>query len=442
MRRTPWIATVLALLAGALLAAPPSQAAPGMEVALQDDAVLVARYYYDRELALQHARRLQVTWLRTNISWSVAAGKYVNRRRTPKRLRYDFSRWDAMIDHAAARHINVQVTLTGPAPRFAAGNRRIGPYKPSVRLFRRFVAAAAQHFRGRVRRYAIWNEPNHVGWLSPLRRSGALYRRLYAAGYGKIKRIDPGAQVLIGETSPRGRRGVSLSPLRFLRAATCARRHYRPARRCTPLHADGYAHHGYDLENSPSSRYPGRNNVTLGTLGRLTSALDKLARSRRLSTPAGAPLDVYITEYGYIQTGRFGVPEDRRSRYLAQAFEIAQRHPRVRQLLQYLLVRPPKPWNFFDTAILTRRGKPQRSYRALAWWTGTAAQQGRIAIPFVPPPPPPAEGGEPPPEEGGPTSPSPEPPPPPSDQPPPPPPPPESGPCPPVPPDLPCPPEF
>ena len=431
MRHTLRIAIVLALLAVPLLS-PPAKAAPGMEVALQDDAVMVYRYYYDRERALQHARELQVTWLRTNVLWSVAAGKQANSRRTPRRLRYDFSAWDALIDRAAAHHINVQVTLTGPAPRFATGNGRIGVHRPSVRYFRKFVAAAVHHFKGRVHRYAIWNEPNHVGWLSPLRRSGALYRSLYANGYSVIKSIDPGAQVLIAETSPRGRRGISLSPLRFLRQATCARRDYRPARPCGRLEADGYAHHAYDLERPPAAKYPGSDNVTIGTMGRLTSGLDRLAASGLLTTPAGAPLDVYVTEYGYIQTGRFRQPEARRASYLAQAFEIAQRNPRVRQMLQYQLVRPTRKWAFFDTAIVGRNGKPQRSYRVLAGWAQAAVQQGRILAPYVPPPPPPGEE-QPPPDQG--------PAPPPGGQPPPPPPPPPgTGPCPPVPPGLPCPP--
>jgi hypothetical protein len=431
-RRLLRITTLLTLLA-VLFVAPPAQAAPSMEVALQDDAVLVYRYYFDRELSLQHARNLQVSWIRTNVLWSVAAGRTANRRRAPKRVHYDFSYWDAMIDHARARGISVEVTLTGPAPRWATGNRKIGGYKPSVGHFRKFVGAAVEHFKGRVGRYSIWNEPNHVSWLSPLKRTGALYRGLYTNGYEVIKRIDPEAQVLIAETSPRGRRRVSLPPLRFLRQATCARRNYRPARGCNRLQADGYAHHAYDFERPPTGIYPGKDNVTIGTLHRLTSALDRLAASGLLSTPAGAPLDVYITEYGYLQTGRQRTPERRRAAYLAQAFDIAQRNPRVRQMLQYLLVRPTRTWAFFDTAILTRSGKPQRSYRSLASWSNSAAQQGLITVPYTPPPPPPPQDGEPPPEEGP-------VPPPPSNEPPPPPPPPETSPCPPVPPGFPCPP--
>ena len=404
MRRPLRIATLLTLLA-VLFTAPSAKAAPGLEVALQDDAVLAYRYYFDRELALQHARNLQVSWIRTNVLWSVATGRKANWRRAPKRARYNFSYWDALIDHARARGISVEVTLTGPAPRWATGNRKIGGHKPSVGAFRKFVGAAVKHFKGRVGRYSIWNEPNHVSWLSPLRRTGALYRGLYTNGYEVIKRIDPGAQVLIAETSPRGRRGVSVPPLRFLRQATCARRNYTPARSCNRLQADGYAHHAYDFERPPTGKYPGRDNVTLGTLDRLTSALDRLAFFGLLSTPGGAPLDVYITEYGYLQTGELRTPESRRAAYLAQAFDIAQRHPRVRQLLQYLLVRPTRTWAFFDTAILTRRNKPQRSYRSLANWSHGAAQQGLIAVPYTPPPPPP-----------------------------------ETSPCPPVPPGLPCPP--
>jgi len=60
--------------------------------------------------------------------------------------------------------------------------------------------AAAEHFRGKVDRYSIWNEPNYVGWLSPLSQAPRLYRALYISGYRAIKKADPSAQVLIGET--------------------------------------------------------------------------------------------------------------------------------------------------------------------------------------------------------------------------------------------------
>ena len=44
---------------------------------------------------------------------------------------------------------------------------------------------------------------------------------------------------------------------------------------------------------------------------------------------------------------------------------IARRNPRVRQLLQYLLVQPPKRLGNFDTSLISRSGAPSSVFDAL-----------------------------------------------------------------------------
>jgi hypothetical protein len=296
------------------------------------------------------------------------------RRRAPRTVNWQWGQYDRVIDAAAARGIRVQLALTGPAPAWATGNRRIGPNKPKARHFRIFVRAAVSHFRDRVNRYSIWNEPNHAGWLTPKRRTPSLYRALYKTAYKTIKGVDPDAQVLIGETSPYNN-NRALSPLVWLRRMARGR-----------LLADGYAHHPYDFDHKPTFRYPGRNNATLGTINRLVRELDRLHRRRALRRPDGGKLNLYLTEYGYIRGGRHHTPERRRAKYLTQAFNIALRHRRVRQMLHFLLVRPPRQYRFFDTSLTSPGGTPLRSYNALSAWAQRAAAAGRIAVATPPAP--------------------------------------------------------
>jgi hypothetical protein len=170
--------------------------------------------------------------------------------------------------------------------------------------------------------------------------------------------------VLFGETVPYAIKGRATSPLWFLRGATCVNRHYhRSCRR--GLKADGYAHHPYEFTHSPRYRYPGGSNVTIGTLGRLTHALDRLARNGALRTSRGRRLNVYLTEFGYFAHGKRRISARRRATYLRQAYRIARRNPRVKQLLQYLLVSPPKALGNFDTALLSRNGHLTPAYHAL-----------------------------------------------------------------------------
>jgi hypothetical protein len=63
---------------------------------------------------------------------------------------------------------------------------------------------------------------------------------------------------------------------------------------------------------------------------------------------------------------------------------MAQANPRVRQLLQYLVIKPPSKYLFFDTSIAGRNGKGTAAFNMLAAWARTAANTGRIAKPTPP----------------------------------------------------------
>jgi hypothetical protein len=362
-RRMPFIVPVLALCAGLALPATAS-AKPGMELALQDDAVFVGRFYYDRDRAFQNLNDLGVTQLRVNVVWRNVSPS-PRSRRSPRSFNYNFWQYDDVVNHAAAYGIRVQMVLTGPAPRWAAGKRN-GVYKPKASRFAGFTRAAAAHFRGRVSRYSIWNEPNHPGWLQPLRSAARLYRSLYSAGYRGVKSQDPGAQVLFGELAPYGRRGGSAaqSPLTFLRKATCSNGRFT-RRRCKGLRADGFAHHPYDFVRPPHRRNPDRAGVTMANLGKLTKVLSRLRRTRALRTPQGGVLPLYLTEFGYLRKGRKRLRESKRASYLLRAYRMARKNRKVQQMTHYLLVTPTSRWAFFDTSLINRKGSPYRSYRTL-----------------------------------------------------------------------------
>jgi hypothetical protein len=386
---------LLAVLA-LLVCAPAAQAAPRMELALQDDPVFLHRDYYDRDLALAQARELGITRLRVSLGWAATLGPQADDRTQPSPPVYDFTRHDDLIDAAAGYGIRLQVNLIPPAPAWATGDRKIGVNRPDPKLYGRFVRAAAEHFKGRVDRYAIYNEPNHVGWLTPQSTAAAQYRQLYLEAYKQVKRVDRKAEVLIGELVPYKNRSRSSAPLLFLRQLTCTRtaagvpglRGYRMRRqgRCAPLRADGLAHHPYEYQGPPERTYPGADNVTIGTLGRLNSTLSELGRLRALATPKKRAVPIFITEFGYFGQGRNSHPDVRRASYLRRSYQIAQRNPMVRQMTQYLLVRPPRRYtgSYFDMSIVLPNGEPLAPYKELSRWSKSAARRGRIAAPGAP----------------------------------------------------------
>jgi hypothetical protein len=368
------------------------RASRGMEIALQDDPVFVGGSYFNRERGFRIARSLGVTRLRINVNWAFTISAAQQRtRRKPAGLVYGFSRFDRTIDTAAKYGIRVHASLTGPAPRWATGNRRkVSGFRPDVREFERFATAATQYFKGRVDRYSIWNEPNWKTWLQPSSAAAGLYRSLYLRGYRAIKAVDPAAKVLIGETSPYRRPGFSSAPIAFLRSVACVNPHYRRRGGCPQLRADGYAHHPYDFAHSPRYRYPGKDNATMGTLGNLTRALDRLQRAGALRFNGGGRMPVYLTEFGYFASGHRSLPRRTRSRYLAQGFSMALRNGRVRSQLQYLLVSPPRrfPWSFFDLGLMSTSGRKHPQFGALQRWY--RQNRGRVKRPggaiSLPPP--------------------------------------------------------
>jgi hypothetical protein len=334
-------ATVAAICA----AAAPAMARP-LELGVQDDPLVVrlptafAGFGADRLLALPRVDAaldaLAVDTVRINVPWAQVAGA-----RPGDRLH--LALYEDAIDRVRARGRRVQVTLSGPAPRWATGNRRVGAHSPSARRYAEFASEVATRLRGRVARYSIWNEPNWWNLLRPRRRAAPIYRRLFVRGSAAIRAADPAAKVLIGELAPLRHAGAATAPLTFLRRLTCSDERWRArrGRRCPRLVADGFAHHPYTLHWAPDYPGRGRGDVTMGSLRRLTGALDRLARRRALATPRGRSLPLYLTEWGYRQRSRT-VREPQRSRFVRRGLALAARTRRVRQVIWYQLAGPPK----------------------------------------------------------------------------------------------------
>jgi hypothetical protein len=349
-----------------LLVALPARAhaAAGMEFALQDDAVFVDQRWMERDIALDHAVELGVTRLRVNVLWSRLIVGDAYQRHTPETVTYDFTRIDALQAAAAARGIKLQLTIAGPAPAWATGDHHVGNYRPDAAKYGAFVKTVVSHFKGRVDRYAIWNEPNWNTWLAPAKSAASLYRGLYSAGYKAAKAADPKAKVLFGELAPVGG-GRAIAPLKFLRDVTCSKANYQAARRCSGLKADGFAMHPYQFTAAPHIAAGKPDDVPIGGLSRLTTALDKLAKRKALRTPSGAKMGLYLTEFGYLTVGARAQKPKVRASWLQSAFQVARRNPRVKQLLQYQLVDPPAD-EIWHSAILDRDGRRLPTYSGLA----------------------------------------------------------------------------
>jgi GH35 family endo-1,4-beta-xylanase len=371
-RRLLSILVAAALAASALGAASaaPVHAAKGMEVGVQDDFSFVSELTLTRKKALKLASRLHATRIRVNLVWVAIVNKGHSKKR-PKHPKYDFTSYDALYNAARRRGIKLQFAISGFAPKWATGNHKVGCYKVKLGDFKNYVRAVVTHFRHHIDRYSVWNEANYRSWNEPLKGNAERYRKMYMAAWKIIHHHDPKARVLIGETSPAGKKGTATKPLKFLREVAKGGK----------LKADGYAHHVYDYRRSPHAPKTPDDNAAINNLDNLTKQLDKLGKQKKLTTRAGKPLDVYLTEYGYMASGPYKKPASWRAKFLPQAFQVALDNPRVHEMLQYILAPPPKFSNEFDTSIVTKKGKPTKVFTALEDWTDKQAQAGNIALP-------------------------------------------------------------
>jgi len=314
-----------------------------------------------RPATLATLQRLGVTSLRVELSWHAVAPRANSTRRpafdATDPAAYNWSLYDPLIEAAHQRGWQILLTVTSPVPRWAEASPRPRSlaYRPSAREFGRFMTAVGRHYGSEVSLFSIWNEPNHHEFLEPqFNRNGspaspAVYRALYQAGYAGLQASGIGSpKVLIGETAPEGEtaprvpvRGPrhNMAPLAFLRTMLCLSPHYHRVGRCARLAASGWGLHPYRSGASPYFVPSNRETVTIGSLSRMTRALDAAARAGAL-TPH---LPLYITEFGVMSRPNpyQGVPVSQQAEYQAMAEQIAWRNARVASFSQYLLKDDP-----------------------------------------------------------------------------------------------------
>jgi hypothetical protein len=361
-----------------LMLSAPAHASRTMEIGIQDDAVFVNQVGYPRQAAFDRAEEIGVTKIRANILWSrVMAGNQANQRTKPSKPQYDLTLFGALVDEARERGFEVELTLTGPAPRWATGDKKKASNKnPSAKEYARFASDVAKHFKGRVERYSIWNEPNWYSWLNPAKTGAKQYRALYTGAYSAIKRADPKAKVVFGELAPQARPGASYAPLRFMRDVLCVDTKWKKRKGCGTVKADAVSLHPYDYRHKPTYKDVPKDDVTIGTVSRLTNALTRFRKAKALTTARGKEPAVHLTEFAYFANGSLAFPRTTRAKYITQAFELARKNPKVAELLYFgLLQDPDKQWN---TGLLRPDGQPDDSFTSLKAWVEKQRRSGLL----------------------------------------------------------------
>jgi hypothetical protein len=367
---------VFALAVCALLAAATQASASNAQTTiLQDDAQLLGSDGNRRDETLDEFKALGVDIVKVRVNWRDMSPATKPADPTDPAA-YDAAHWalyDAVVRGAKQRGMDVYLMLGGHAPPWASQpspkGLPNGVHRPDPALFGQFVQAIGKRYSGtymatngtyfdpnplpRVTIWSVWNEPNLVSWLSPQKDAPAIYRNLLYAGFDGLSASGHSADTLLyGELVPFGASpGKRRRPLEFLREVACVDSSYRPYTGSTarkhgcdkfrPLPGTGVALHPYTFAGGPSVKFPNKDEVSIGQLSRMVSAVDKLTRKKRFASTGRQA--VWSTEFGIqsdppdpVQTPIKKVPA-----YLGESEWIAFKNPRVVAWSQYPFVDDP-----------------------------------------------------------------------------------------------------
>jgi hypothetical protein len=322
-------------------------------------------------------RGLRAQIVRVTLWWGgpigVARAKRPADATDPADPAYDWAAYDRAVGYAKNFNVKVLFSIMG-TPAWANG-RRATKYAPTnFKDLQNFATAAAKRYNGTfkgpegtvlpaVRLWLAWNEPNNPVFLSPqyrkvrgrwfaqgaysyVRICNAIYNGIHGVQHGSAK-VACGATDPFGNNQPKSRR-PSISPLAFLRSV----------KKFGLRRFDAWAHHPYAGRptEQPTTKPRAKTSVTLGNFGDLVTELTRLYGKKR----------IWITEYGY-QTRppdrAFGVSWKNQAKYLAQAYSIARKNPRV-DMMVWFLIKDERRLGGWQSGFYTVGGTRKPAYTA------------------------------------------------------------------------------
>jgi hypothetical protein len=134
-----------------------------------------------------------VSWVRLDVGWYGIEDTHKGARNS-----WYLGTADFCVNQARARGLKVLVTLWAtPGWANGGGAREKPPTNPND--YADFARFAAEHFRGRVDAWEVWNEPDP--WQAFFTGTTAQYVNLLKAAYPALKDGDPSAKVVLGGPS-------------------------------------------------------------------------------------------------------------------------------------------------------------------------------------------------------------------------------------------------
>ncbi len=279
----------------------------------------------DRDL--QKVKEAGFTWVKQAIAWRDVEGS--------GKGHFDWSRTDRLVGQVNQYGLDLIARLDN-APDWAGGGPAVGPMS-NYQDFADFCYALASRYKGRIRAYQIWNEPN----LNVAGRSEwgghppdpAGYTELLKRAYEAIKRADPNAMVISAGLSPTSRWDDQAMPdVEFLKGMYAAGA--KPYFDVLGAHGAGYK---VPPETDPwvVARDPALNNndPTTDEFRKRVYCFRRVEDLRQVMVENGdGDKQIALLEFGWTtdrvhpEYAWFAVSEQEQADYLVRAYQYAKAH--------------------------------------------------------------------------------------------------------------------
>ena len=155
-----------------------------------------------REQAVKLAAEAGFHWLRQEFPWQDieihAKGDFEDRRNPPAKSAWD--KYDQIVDLADKYGMELIVRVSTPPSWSRAEGDAVGTFAPPDNYadFGDFVYELVSRYKGRIRYYQLWNEPNIYPEWGNYPISPEDYTRLLKIGATRAREADPNAVIIAG----------------------------------------------------------------------------------------------------------------------------------------------------------------------------------------------------------------------------------------------------
>ncbi len=157
---------------------------------------------HKRRLAMEMVANAGFGWVRQEFPWEDieihGPGDFVDRRHDPPRSAWE--KYDHIVDLAEEHDIQIIARLSNPPAWSRAAGDDAGPFAPPDDLdaYGDFVETVVRRYKGRIRYYQIWNEPNIYPEWGEQPVDAAEYAELLKVAYTRAKAADPDVVIIAG----------------------------------------------------------------------------------------------------------------------------------------------------------------------------------------------------------------------------------------------------